>query len=65
MQLTVAQVRRVETALTRIADDSQYGELRLIVEKGRLRRIQTVQSEWIEEPEPAAAAHPPGRRPAP
>jgi len=45
--LTRQTVRRVDEALGRIGP---YGEVRLIVIKGRLRFIQTVRSEEVAAP---------------
>ncbi|MGC8782480.1 MAG: hypothetical protein ACP5UQ_16590 [Anaerolineae bacterium] len=45
--LTRQTVRRVDDALCRIGS---YGEVRLIVIKGRLRFIQTVHSEEVAAP---------------
>jgi hypothetical protein len=40
------QIKRIDAALTAVGD---FGEVRLIKAKGRLRYIQTLDSEKVEE----------------
>lgn len=42
VRLSPTQIRRVDEALVRVGD---FGEVRLVVTKGRLRFIQVLQSE--------------------
>ncbi len=53
--LTAEQIKLIDRALTEVGD---FGEVRLIVEKGRLRFIQRVTSEEVAvtTPRPAPTA---------
>lgn len=46
--LTPAQVQQLEEAITEVIHRSGWGQVTLIIEKGRVRKVQLTRSLWCE-----------------
>jgi hypothetical protein len=54
-------IARITARVAEVCEKVGYGEVRIIIEKGRPRRVVTAVDEWLEERVAAVAPAAPGR----